>query len=85
VDDYETVEREIRAYSPELAARPRLVAGNKAELPGAGARGERLARYCADRGTPCRVISAMTGLGLADLVNDLGARLGAEQWQTAGR
>jgi GTP-binding protein len=85
VDDYETIEREIRAYSDELAARPRVVAGNKAELPGTADRGERLARHCAARGTPFHAISAVTGQGLGPLVNDLSARLAAEPWPTALR
>jgi GTP-binding protein len=85
VDDFETIEREIRAYSADLAARPRIVAGNKIELPGAVERGERLARHCAGRATPCHLISAVTGQGLSALVNDLGAWLHAERWQTAIR
>jgi GTP-binding protein len=85
VDDYETIERELRAYSPDLAARPRVVAGNKSELPGAAARGDRLARHCAVHATPCHLISAVTGQGLTALVGDVGARLAADQWQTVPR
>ena len=37
VDDWRTIQAELRAYSPELAARPQLIAANKTDLEGAGA------------------------------------------------
>ena len=85
VDDFETVMRELHAYSPDLAARPQVVAANKAELPGAGPRGERLARFCASRGLAVHAVSAVTGLGLAALVHDLAGRLTPEPWAPADR
>ncbi len=83
LDDYTTIEREIHAYSPALAARPRVVAASKADLPDTTARRERLARFCATRGIPCHAISAVTGQGLGPLLHDLGERLAADRWQIA--
>ena len=34
VEDYKIINRELEAYAPELASRPRIVIGNKADLPG---------------------------------------------------
>ena len=34
VEDYKIINHELEAYAPELASRPRIVIGNKAELPG---------------------------------------------------
>jgi len=34
VEDWHVIQEELEAYSPEMAARPQVVAANKAELPG---------------------------------------------------
>ena len=34
VEDYKVINQELEAYAPELAQRPRIVIGNKADLPG---------------------------------------------------
>jgi GTP-binding protein len=85
VADFETIAAELRAYSPELAARPQVVAGNKAELPDAAPGAERLRRFCAERGLPFHAISAATGQGVAALVRDVAARLDAAPWTPATR
>jgi GTPase len=80
VDDYWVIERELSAYARELADRPRIVAGNKVELPGAAERARDLERFCADHGLPFHSISAVTGLGVAGLVSDAAERLASERW-----
>src|SRR6185295_8697687 len=50
-------ERALAAYSEELAARPQIVLGSKAELPGTEARRKKLERFCATRQLPFRAIS----------------------------
>src|SRR5207249_10228525 len=47
LDDHAALNRELRAYSPELAARPQLVVANKSDLPEAAPRRERIERHCA--------------------------------------
>jgi GTPase len=76
-DDYRVIQAELRAYSEELAARPQVVAANKAELPDAEERLRELERFCAAEGLPLHAISAVTGLGIAGLVQDVAARLAA--------
>ncbi len=85
VDDYRVIQEELRAYSDELAARPQIVAANKAELPGTGARRLAVERFCAAEGLPFHTISAVTGLGLPELVRDIAARLASERWVAAER
>ncbi len=85
VDDYDAIQAELRAYSDELAARPQIIAANKAELPGTEDRRGALAAFCAGRGLPFHAISAVTGLGLAALVRDIAARLTSERWVPAVR
>ena len=85
VDDYRAIQDELRAYSVELAARPQIVAANKAELPGTEARRATIDRFCATEGLPFHAVSAVTGLGLPELVHDIAARLRSERWAAAER
>jgi GTPase len=75
-EDFETVERELAAFNPELLERPRLVVGSKldAALP---ARREELAALVAERGLPHLELSAATGEGVPRLVSELSRRLEA--------
>jgi GTP-binding protein len=75
LDDHAALNRELLAYSSELAARPQLVVANKSDLPEAAPRRERIERHCAARELPFFVISAATGAGLADLVRGIAAAL----------
>ena len=69
--DVATIESELRQFSPEVAARPRILAASKCD---AVSDPERLAsiRAAAERrGLPFLEISAATGAGLKDLVGHL--------------
>lgn len=59
------IDEELRRYSPTLAAKPRLVVANKADLPGA-AEGVRELEEAS--GGQVLVISAVTGQGLTELL-----------------
>src|SRR6266508_3336035 len=85
VDDYRAIQEELRAYSVELAARPQIVAANKAELPGPEARRAVIELFCAAEGLPFHAVSAVTGLGLPELVRDIATRLRSERWAAAER
>ena len=85
VKDWQAIQDELAAYSDELAARPQLVVASKAELPDTAARRAKLKRFCARRGLPFLAISSVTGLGIKELVADIGARLRGERWAAAER
>jgi GTP-binding protein len=85
VEDYRTIQRELRAFSEALAARPHVVAGNKAELPGADDRRRVLERFCRSEGLAFHAISAVTGAGVRALVLDVAERLAREPWAPAER
>jgi GTPase len=85
VDDYRVIQAELAAYSPDLARRPQVVAGNKADLPGAEARGHALEALCAAEGISFLAISGVTGRGLRELLREVAARLGAGTWTAAAR
>jgi len=75
VADLVAVEQELQAFDPELAAKPRLLALSKADLPHAPEVLAALEAAAAERGTSCHRISAATGEGVRALVLSLGARL----------
>ena len=75
VDDYRVIQEELAAYSEELAARPQVVAANKAELPDTEPSRRALERFCKAEGLSFHAVSAVTGLGLSGLVRDLNQRL----------
>ena len=83
VDDYCAIQRELRAFSAALAARPHVVAGNKADLPGADDRRRALERFCRSEGLAFHSISAVTGAGVRALVLDVAERLTREPWAPA--
>ncbi|MBN2553968.1 MAG: GTPase ObgE [Spirochaetales bacterium] len=62
---YTMLEQELRAFSPELTAKTRLVVGTKMDLEGSGERLGRLRAALGDR--PCVGISAVSGYGMRDL------------------
>ena len=79
VEDWKTIQAELREYSPELAARPQLIAANKIDLEGAAPRLKRVVAMARRRRLPVFPLAARTGQGLAELRAALGAAL-----QTAG-
>ena len=68
VDDYAVVMKELEAYGPALAARPKIIVANKTDtLGGRRSRLERVRRLAAKEGAPFFAISALTGKGLKEL------------------
>lgn len=67
LDDLRIIEEELRLYSPELAARPTLIAANKMDVPGAADNLQRLREAVKDR-YEIFPVSAVTGEGLKALI-----------------
>lgn len=83
VEAYRVVEAELRQSSPALVERPRAVAANKIDLPhGPGL--DALTRFCAAEGVPLYPVSAVTGEGVAALVDHLAGRVPAVAGQVPG-
>ena len=70
--DLAALEAELRAFDPDLAARPALVAANKLDLPDARARLAEAEAAAARRGLGCFGISAATGEGVPALLYAVG-------------
>ncbi|MBQ3955402.1 MAG: GTPase ObgE [Clostridia bacterium] len=86
VEDFETISAELEKFSPELAARPRIVAANKADLLLSGEEEFPMLRElspecaaledrCAEAGYEVLYISAQKKMGLKALVDRIAAML----------
>jgi GTP-binding protein len=83
VEDFRALNAELRAYDRELADRPQLVVANKIDLPGAAPRWEAVKRSCGAAGFPVVAISAVTGVGLPELVHRMAEGLERAGWMRA--
>ena len=73
-----TVERELAAFSPEVASRPRLLVASKCDAVSDPARPVAIRRAAGERGLPGFEISSATGAGLEELVRYLFQAVGRE-------
>ncbi|MDP9237467.1 MAG: GTPase ObgE [Chloroflexota bacterium] len=65
--DIEVIDNELRSYTPELGARPQIIAFNKMDVPEAAAREGELRRVAAALGRECVFISAAGRQGTTEL------------------
>lgn len=78
VEDFETINRELQEYSPELASRPQIVAANKVDLIyDDDAPLRRLREHVEKQGLELFEISAATNRGVRELIQAVAARLAA--------
>jgi len=68
LEDFEAINRELRLYNPELAARPQVVAGNKIDIPDALENIRMVEEYMAEKDVPFFAISAAVGTGIDRLL-----------------
>ena len=73
MQDFEVVNEELRRFDPALASRPQIVAANKIDLVGPDALGETTEAF-RQHGVDLRLISAATGQGVRELINEAGQR-----------
>ena len=67
IEDFETIQRELAAFSAELAAKPQIVAATKMDAVGDPDAVDALEAHVTSRDLPFLRISAVTGEGLAEL------------------
>lgn len=67
VEDYETMNNELKSYSEELYNKPQIVAANKIDITEASKRLSGLKEYCEEKGIALYPISSATGEGLEEL------------------
>ena len=76
VEDFQKINRELAEYSPELAARPMIVAANKTDLIPEGSDNLERLRACVQaQGLELYEISAATTQGTKQLIRTIAAKL----------
>lgn len=75
VSDYETVNRELAAYNPQVATRPQFVVGTKIDALQEQDRLEKLREQAEKDGRSFFAISSATGEGVKSLINEVAAKL----------
>jgi GTP-binding protein len=62
------IDAELAAHAEELASRPQVVIGNKMDVEGAAENSVLVRQWCEDIGRPYFEVSAVTGVGIEDMV-----------------
>ncbi len=75
VEDHDAINRELAAYSAELAAKPQMVVASKIDLPEVSQRLEALREALGARNIELTVVSAATGVGCQELAASIHAGL----------
>jgi GTPase len=75
VADYETVNRELASYNPELAVRPQFVVATKLDALDEVERLSSLKQRAEEDGKPFFAISSATNLGIKELINAIRTKL----------
>jgi len=71
LSDFATLNAELARYAPELAARPQVVALNKIDVTEVREHREELEKSFASRGIRLHAISAVTGQGVKELLEEV--------------
>lgn len=71
VNEFEIIERELRAFSEEVAEKPVIVVGTKLDATTDRTKLEKLEAYAKKRGLPFFAISSATGEGVQKLVRGM--------------
>ena len=69
--DFDTLNRELARYAPDLAERPQVVALNKLDITEVRERWDEIHAAFADRGIQVFAVSAATGHGVKELLNEV--------------
>jgi GTP-binding protein len=70
-DDVRIIDEELVAHASELGSRPRVLVGNKIDMPDTAEASARLERIAAERNIPYHAVSAVTGEGIDPFVASL--------------
>ena len=75
VHGFEIIERELAAFSAELAAKPRIVVATKLDATTDRERLEELRKFAAEQGLEFHAVSSATGEGILELVRAMAGAL----------
>ncbi|MEP7340032.1 MAG: GTPase ObgE [Acidobacteriota bacterium] len=77
IADYRTITHELEAYSPEVAAKPKIAVATKLDALDDESRLEEFRKFCEQEGVEFHAISAASGKGLTELLRAIERRLDA--------
>ncbi len=83
IKDYQTVAHELEAYSPAVAAKPKIAVATKIDALDDPQRLDEFKEFCRDAGLEFHQISAATGSGLQELVYAVARKLESLQQAAA--
>ncbi len=75
VRDLDVINGELAAFSADLAAKPQVVAASKIDALGDRSRMKSLESHCLAAGLPFVAVSAVTGKGIRDLLEEVWKRI----------
>ena len=75
VEDFLTISRELELYKADLLDRPHIIVASKMDAVDDPARVDQLRAFARERGLEMFEISAVTGLGIKRLINELGKKV----------
>jgi len=79
IEDFDTLNRELGKYAPALERKPQVVALNKIDITESRESHPELEAAFAERGVQLRAISAATGEGIREVLEELWRLLSAEE------
>ncbi len=68
IDDVKAIDRELELHASELTARPRILVGNKRDMPDTAHASERLSEFAKEAEIPYFAVSAVTGEGVDAMI-----------------
>jgi len=71
VEDMVSIQKELSLYSERLAQLPQVIGANKVDLPDAELFMDEIEAYAKEHNIPCYPISAATGKGLRELLDEV--------------
>jgi len=75
LDDIQKINSELQKYSPELASRPQILAGNKIDIGYDKETLERIQAFAAEKNYALNLISGATGEGVDELIKAVALKL----------
>ena len=75
IQDFITVNQELKSYSEDLSRRPQVVTLNKMDLPSARQNLKRVREYLEKEGFEVYPISGVTGEGIKELIDELSKKI----------
>jgi GTP-binding protein len=75
IKKYKIIRNELEKYNPELLLRPEIVALNKIDIPFVRKRIEKIKKKFAEKSIKVYPVSAVTGEGLGELINEIADKL----------